>query len=188
MERDKSPRVPTFGDGVIVLDGYTLDDVAAHLAGEDEETARRFGWYPARSTFETVREAIRQWREDWETGADRRTFAAREAATGTLVGGCEIRLKDSGVAQMSWWTSAPYRGRGYASRAARLACAYAFHDLGVARMEVYIEPDNLASRGAARKAGFLQEGILRQYGVFGDERRDMVLCARLATDPVDEAG
>jgi len=187
MERDTSARVPTLSDGVVVLDGFTLDDVAAHLAGEDEETARRFDWYPARSTAETVRKAILGWRDDWETGADRRAFAVREAATGALVGGCEIRVKDSGIAHLSWWTSASHRGRGYASRAARLACAYAFRDLGVARLEVYIEPDNLASRGVARKAGFLQEGILRKYGVFGEERRDMVLCARLVTDPPDEA-
>lgn len=178
-----SNNVPTLTDGVVILNGYTLDDVAAHLAGEDEETAQRFGWYPARSTPETVRAAILGWQADWTAAAARRTFAVREAATGALVGGCEIRVKDDGIAHMAWWSGARFRGRGFAGRAARLACAYAFHALGVERMEVYIEPDNLASRGVARKAGFLQEGILRKLGRFGDERRDMVLYARLATDP-----
>ena len=41
-------------DGVGVLNGFTLDDAEAHLAGEDEEQARRFGWYPARLTLERL--------------------------------------------------------------------------------------------------------------------------------------
>jgi hypothetical protein len=41
-----------------VLDRHALGDASAHLAGEDEEQARRFGWYPARLTLEGVRRAI----------------------------------------------------------------------------------------------------------------------------------
>jgi hypothetical protein len=41
--------LPRLQDGVIVLDQYTDADAAAHLAGEDEETARRFGWWPESS-------------------------------------------------------------------------------------------------------------------------------------------
>jgi hypothetical protein len=45
-------------DDVIVLDRHALGDASAHLAGEDDEQARRFGWYPARLTLEGVRRAI----------------------------------------------------------------------------------------------------------------------------------
>ena len=41
--------LPRLQDGVIGLDQYPDADVAAHLAGEDEETARRFGWWPESS-------------------------------------------------------------------------------------------------------------------------------------------
>ena len=37
---------PDERDGIIFLNRYTDDDIPAHLAGEDEETARRFGWWP----------------------------------------------------------------------------------------------------------------------------------------------
>jgi [ribosomal protein S5]-alanine N-acetyltransferase len=84
---------------------------------------------------------------------------------------------------VSYWTFPPFRGRGLASRAVRLVCAYAFAHLGVERIELYVETDNLASRGVARKAGFVEEGVLREYGRYGDERRDMVLYSRLPTDP-----
>ena len=35
-----------------------LQDAEAHLAGEDEELARRFGWFPRQSTLAGVRETI----------------------------------------------------------------------------------------------------------------------------------
>jgi RimJ/RimL family protein N-acetyltransferase len=172
---------PRLTDGVVVLDAFTLDDVAAHVAGEDEEQARRFGWHPARSTEETARAAILRWQEEWRVDGRTRAFAVR--SEGELVGGCEIRLRDDGIAEMSYWVFPHHRGRGIARHALRLACAYAFSDLGVVRIELYGQPDNHASRSVARSAGFTEEGTLRSRELtIAGERRDMVLYARLASD------
>ncbi|HTW05157.1 MAG TPA: hypothetical protein VMF87_32995 [Streptosporangiaceae bacterium] len=84
---------PALDDGVVALNRHTEDDIPAHLAGEDEETARRFGWWPMRSTATTVRVAFARWAHDWETGGPVRAFATRERATGRLVGGCELRIR-----------------------------------------------------------------------------------------------
>jgi RimJ/RimL family protein N-acetyltransferase len=174
---------PRLSDGILVLDAFALRDVSAQLAGEDEEHARRFGWFPARSTEQTVRAAIRGWQKQWRSGGRTRGLAARDARSGELVGGCEIRLREHGIAELSYWVFPSHRGRGMASRAVRLACDYAFADLGVKRMELYIEPDNLASCGVARSAGFREEGVLRSQGVtVTGERRDMVLYSRLPLD------
>ena len=50
-------------DGAVVLDAFQPEDAASHLAGEDEELARRFGWFPRRSTLAGVCESIARWRE-----------------------------------------------------------------------------------------------------------------------------
>jgi RimJ/RimL family protein N-acetyltransferase len=176
------PVCPTLTDGVVLLTAHTPADAEAHLAQEDEEQARRFGWYPARSTMEHVLAAFARWQEAWNMGGATRALAMREVAGGALAGGCEIRLKDEGIAHLSYYTFPDFRRRGLAARAVRLACAYAFTELGVERAELYIEPDNAASRGVARRAGFTEEGLLRGQALFGTERRDMVLYARLATD------
>jgi RimJ/RimL family protein N-acetyltransferase len=174
---------PRLSDGVLLLDAFTLRDVPAQLAGEDEEHARRFGWYPEHSTEETVRRAILRWQREWRSGGRTRTFAAREVQGGELVGGCEIRLRDHGIAEMSYWIFPPHRGGGLAARAVRLACQYAFSELAVERMELYVEPDNHASRAVARKAGFVEEGTLRSQGVtLVGERRYMVVYSRLPSD------
>jgi RimJ/RimL family protein N-acetyltransferase len=173
---------PRLTDDVIVLDGHTLTDADAHLAGEDEEQARRFGWYPARSTAEGVRQAIEKWQRQWESRSATRVFAIREQQTGALAGGCEVRLGDNRIGEMSYWVFPPFRRQGYASRAIGLLCEWAFAELGVERMEIYVEPDNAASRGAARRAGFTEEGVLRARGRFGGQRRDLVLYSRLPSD------
>jgi hypothetical protein len=56
---DHSRVTPVITDGVVELGAHTMADLDAHLAGEDEETARRFGWWPRASTPETVRRASR---------------------------------------------------------------------------------------------------------------------------------
>lgn len=173
---------PRLTDGVIVLDQHTFADSDAHLAGEDEEQARRFGWHPARSTPESVRRAIGKWQAEWASNGSTRTFAVRETQTGALAGGCQLRLRKKQIAEMSYWVFPAFRRRGFASRAVSLACQWAFAELAVERMELYVEPDNAASRSAAERAGFTEEGIVRAREQIGGERRDMVLYSRLPPD------
>jgi RimJ/RimL family protein N-acetyltransferase len=171
-------------DGVVVLDGHTLADVAAHLEGEDPEQARRFGWHPRRSTTETVTAAIVRWQEQWGAGGPVRAFAVRSLADdGMLAGGCELRLGEDARAQLSYWTFPSFRGRGFAVRVVNLATQWAFAELGVQRAELQVEPDNEPSLAVARKAGFTREGVLRSHAVIGCRRSDMVSWSRLPSDP-----
>jgi RimJ/RimL family protein N-acetyltransferase len=121
-------------------------------------------------------------KREWRRGGATRAFAVREAATGVLVGQCEIRLKDAEIGEMSYVVCPAHRGPGFATRAVRLACDFAFAELGVERMELYIEPDNLPSRAVAHNAGFVEEGVLRNQGEVGDAGRDMLICSRLPSD------
>jgi RimJ/RimL family protein N-acetyltransferase len=144
-------------DGVVVLEPHTLDDVTAHLAGEDEEQARRFGWWPNRSTEATVRRAIESWIEEWRIGGPTRAFACR--VDGTLVGGCELRLHDD-RSEASYYVFPDHRRRGYATRLLRLLVDWA----PVRPVELHVEPDNLASLAVARNVGFRRVGELVEDG------------------------
>jgi RimJ/RimL family protein N-acetyltransferase len=175
-------QVPTLTDGVVVLDALTLADAEAHLAGEDEEHARRFGWFPRSSTVETARNAIGRWQQEWNDDGPTRTLAARDATGKELIGGCELRLRGEELAQLSYWVFPAHRRRGFATRIVRLACEFAFNELGIQRVEALVEPDNEASRRVVRAVGFVEEGLLRRRARFGDERRDMVLYGLLPSD------
>ncbi|HEY2551730.1 MAG TPA: GNAT family protein [Streptosporangiaceae bacterium] len=149
--------VPTITDGVIVLNGHTDDDIPAHVAGEDEETALRFGWWPQKSTEADVRRAFDSWAREWQHGGPRRTFATREVATSRLVGGCELRLQPDGSAEVSYWTSAGQRRRGFSTRALALLLQYG-SSIGVTRFESHVAEDNVASRRVSEHNGFRAAG------------------------------
>ncbi len=83
---------------------------------------------------------------------------------------------------MSYWVFPQFRGRGFASSAVRLVCGWAFEQLRIARIELYIEPDNVESRKVARRAGFSEEGVLREHEQTPGGRRDMVLYSLLPAD------
>jgi RimJ/RimL family protein N-acetyltransferase len=133
-----------------------------------------------------VRAAFDRWAESWASGGAVRAFAVRDVATANLVGSCELRLEDDQVARASYSIGPHARRRGFASRALQLATRWAFDCLGVVRIELHVECDNAASRGVARRCGFLEEGVLRGGLRIGDTRRDAMLYARLASDRSDE--
>ncbi|HEV7557716.1 MAG TPA: GNAT family protein [Kofleriaceae bacterium] len=163
-----------------MLDAFTLADVDVHVAGEDDEMARRFGWWPKRSTSETVRAAIERWTDEWKHGGTTRVFAVRDATTLDLVGHCELRLKPERIAHASYSTLHQARRRGFASRALVLVTAWGIRELDLARIELYIEPDNIASRAVALRAGFREHETLRSHLPMGDEFRDAILYVKLA--------
>jgi len=165
---------PVISDGTVILDLFQLEDAVSHLAGEDDELERRFGWFPRRSTLVGVRESIARWRQDWAIGGPRRAFALRLVHGGELVGGCELRMREDASAGMSYWTLAAHRRRGLATRGVRLAIGYAFGTLGLTEIELEIEPDNLASRGVARRAGFTEVGTTQASPGANAEPRTML--------------
>lgn len=175
---------PSLTDGIVLLDALTLGDARAHLAGEDEEQARRFGWYPARSTLGRVKAWIREREQDWHREGPTRVFAVRDARTRALAGGCELRLQPAGVAEQSYWTFPGYRGRGFATHAIILASAFAFRELGLHRLELRIEPDNRPSRAVARSAGYAERGLAESEPWSGGDRRAMVLYILTRGEPV----
>jgi RimJ/RimL family protein N-acetyltransferase len=150
------------GDGVM-LTGHRPEDAAMHAAGEDEETARRFVWWPKRSSRESVLVAYQTWAAQWADRGPTRAFATRNADTGDLVGGCELRIRPDGAGEVSYWTHADRRGQGYARRALSLLCDYAA-SIGVASLEAHVATDNYASRRVVEAVGFTVVDTITEEG------------------------
>ncbi|WP_169736704.1 GNAT family N-acetyltransferase [Pseudonocardia spinosispora] len=156
--------VPDYSDGVVLLTEYVLGDLRAHLLGEDEETARRFGWWPEVSTEQSVLAAFEDWATSRRTGGSVHTFAVRLVDVDELVGGCQLHAQPDGSGEVSYWTGVGHRGNGYATRALRLLVGHA-SAVGVGRIGAEIAADNLASRAVVEAAGFMMAGEFDRDGV-----------------------
>ncbi|MFI8196387.1 GNAT family N-acetyltransferase [Streptomyces sp. NPDC085942] len=124
----------------------------------------------------------RQW-ERAATGAGY-PFAVVRSRDRRPVGAIGLWLRElpEGRASLGYWLVPSARGRGVARAALRTVSGWALRDLGIPRLQLYIEPWNTASARVAEGAGFRREGLLRGWQLIGGERRDMEVYALLNTD------
>lgn len=85
-------------------------------------------------------------------------------------------------ANVSYWLSKNYAGRGLATEALRILCNFSFETLHLNRLELSASVYNEKSAAVAIRCGFREEGVNRDFerinGVFVDHRR----FSRLARD------
>ena len=75
------------------------------------------------------------------------------------------------------------RGRGVAAAAARLVRDWGLDELGLERLEIHADADNIGSQRVALALGHAPRGTLRGYLSARGVRRDYVLLAMRASDP-----
>ena len=140
--------------------------------------AKRFDFPPGPPATGKARRAITRWQRSWRT---RRlvAFAVRALGSADLIGGCELRVHDHEIANVSYFTIPDRRGQGLATRAVKLLSDFGLDELQLKRLEIRAEVDNLASQAVAERAGFTREGVLRSAGQYRRGRRDLVLYSRL---------
>jgi ribosomal-protein-serine acetyltransferase len=111
-------------------------------------------------------------------------FAVVESKSNQIVGGCGLTQinRRHRYCNLYYWVRTSATGRGFATRAAVLMARFAFESLGMQRMEIVIEPDNLASLRVAEKAGAISEGYLRSRLFMQGEPRDAVIFSLVPED------
>lgn len=145
-------------DATITLDRMTIADVPAVVAAIDDEILR---WLPLPSPYgEADAVTFLGWQASEAEQGTHLNFAVR--ADGAFAGCAGLSFRGGpGVAEVGYWIAAGMRGRGIAARATRLLAAYAFATFQSRRVELLIQPENVASCRAAEKAGAVAEGVRR---------------------------
>ena len=158
-------------------------------------------WYKLRSES---RGFLEKWEPSWEPDAlTEASFRARvirsaqEFASGVavplflfsrrdeLVGGLTIGHIRRGAAQscmIGYWMGERHAGQGHMFGALKLVIPYIFSSLQLHRIEAACIPENTRSIRLLEKAGFQQEGYLREYLKINGEWRDHVMYSLLAGD------
>ena len=158
--------------GDLALRPFTEADVPAIAAACQDPEIPRWTSVPSPYGEEDARAFVRGL-------GNERSFAVVDSETDELVGSVGFWLEDHGRAGFGYWTRKEARGRGVASRALRLLAGWAAREHGLARLQLMVEPANMASIRVAEKAGFRREGLLRSYIEVNGTRRDVYLYALL---------
>ncbi len=169
------------GSGVTLREPHP-DDAAALLTHLGTEEAGRF-MPPAPSTVDGFAEFIERAQREREAGQYACFAVVPDGAT-RPVGIFQLRGLDAGFATAEWtFAIGPaYWGTGLFMASARLLLAFAFEHLGVLRLEGRAAVMNGRGNGALRKAGAVQEGVLRRAFQRNQRYYDQVLWSILAED------
>lgn len=85
-----------------------------------------------------------------------------------------------GRAHLGYWVVPSGRRKGLAGAALDLISGWAFENLDINRLTLYIEPWNIGSIKTAEHAGFEQEALLRNWEIIDGEPKDLYSYVRLA--------
>lgn len=134
---------------------------------------------PAVYSLDAAREFIeRQWARS--SNGEGLSLAISSTSTGLAIGLIVLMLRpQNGVAGVGYWVVPSQRGHGHAPRAVRLLSQWALSDGGVARVEAWVEPENVASQRVLARAGFEHEGTLRSFLSFSTRRADAMVFSRV---------
>jgi RimJ/RimL family protein N-acetyltransferase len=106
-------------------------------------------------------------------------LAMTDSSDAKLVGSIDLRTRGEGRGEFGYVVAVWARRQGVGTRALRLFSHWAFEELGMARLELLVQPDNDASLALARRVGYAREGVLRKHSIVRNGRRDMVMLSLL---------
>lgn len=128
-------------------------------------------WMPWAHNAYSMAEAM-SWIAHCAQGWEERSsfeFGIFDAASGSFAGGCGLNQFNPihGYCNLGYWVRDSCQRRGAATDAVCALSRFAFAELPLGRIEIAVGVGNVASLGAARKAGAVDEGIARKRLRFG---------------------
>lgn len=129
------------------------DEAEIHEYAGDPDITMMY-WLP-NETFEETAAFVRQCAAEWES-PDQLDFGFVILYEGRIIGGCDADLshsEDRSYATLGWIIHKAYRGRGFASEAARALLDFAFARLAVDKVYAQCDIRNPASFGVMKNIG-----------------------------------
>jgi RimJ/RimL family protein N-acetyltransferase len=179
---DWRQRLPVLTGTGVTLRELRMSDAPALLALLTVEEVSRF-ISPPPSTVDGFERFIAWAARECEAGRYV-CFAVVPEGYDTAVGLFQLRQLDPtfGTAEWGFAIGSAFWGSGLFTRGAELVIEFAFDVIGVHRLEARAAVQNGRGNGALRKAGAVQEGILRKSFLRGGTYHDQVLWAILHED------
>ena len=103
-----------------------------------------------------------------------------DGESGVILGGGTLHHLDPerGLIELGYWLLPQARGRGIATKVARVLAEHAFA-LGIQRVAAYVTVGNVESERVLERAGFTREGVIRSMPKSGGRRVDKTIFSLL---------
>lgn len=100
-----------------------------------------------------------------------------------VVGGCGIKINQhrTFIGEIGYFLDEKYWGKGVTTKAVKILEKIGFEKLGLNRIEILMDPRNIASEKVAIKCGYKKEGTMRKVIKDGNEFSDAYLYAKVKT-------
>jgi [ribosomal protein S5]-alanine N-acetyltransferase len=156
---------PPLAEDAIALRSWTLDDAPFVVRSCQDPVISRYS--PAIPFPYTQADAL-GWLKSQEPArlaGEHLNLAVVHAGSGEPLGAISIGEVDPMMlsASVGYWLAPQARGHGYITSATRALARWAFDRLGLERLELTTDPDNVASQHVAERCGFQYEGRLRSH-------------------------
>lgn len=175
--------VPTLQYGLITLRKPEERDIIPLYEGVQDPLIPKFTRIPANYQMANAEHYVRERSPNGFTMRTELQLALEY--DGKFAGALSFHTLDldEAKAEIGYWLTADVRGKGVATAATQLLTEYGFDTVGFHRIEAHVVASNHASLKVLKKAGYMQEGIMREKCCQDDgTREDMVLFAAIRSD------
>ncbi len=181
--------VPHLDGGQVVLRPWSTDDLPLVEAAAEDAYIPSITSVPRHYSDSLGRAFLAR---QWHQAEDGHGFAfviapSNEPERGVGAIGLWLQEIESGRASVGYWLVPSARAKGLATAALRCVVAFAFSDLAIPRLHLFVEPWNVASQRTAASGGFENEGLLRAWERIDNRQCDALAFVRLHNEWSDAA-
>lgn len=158
------PKVETTRLILRKVSGDDVEDIFEYA--QDTEAFKFTEGFP--SDYDSVKKVIQLWNNDAYNSKRFIRWAIEHKSDEKVIGGIYLFFPEGNDAigrrmDIGYDFSRKYWGMGYASEAIRAITKFGFEEMGLVRVQAQIIPEHIASIKACEKAGYTNEGTLRNY-------------------------
>ena len=173
-------------DGSVLLRPYRISDINDLYEAVRESIAEISlwtDWCHQRYSIKESRTFIKTRSKACKKGISY-DFAITDATDGYYLGGCGLNRIELhyGMANLGYWVRTSRVKMGFATAATRLLAQFGFKELGLKRIEIVTDVNNMASQRVAEKSGATREGILRNRLFVRERACDAVMFSLIPGD------
>jgi [ribosomal protein S5]-alanine N-acetyltransferase len=171
---------PTLETERFVLRQIKQDDSKEIFQYFSKDEVTKFYDLESFTNIEQAEELIHRWNQRFENNQGIR-WGITLRSEGSVIGTCGFHgwAKNHCKIEIGYELTPEYWQQGFMTEVIPKIIEFGFNNLGLNRIEAFVEPENIGSRKVLEKVGFREEGILKEHFYWRNRFVDNVLYALL---------